>query len=928
MADTFWTGTAKLFLQSGNFTSTLKTSEDVSGVDATPTGISWDGTNTPWSGSTADKLYLQSGQFTSTLKTSEDVSASDTLVGDISWSVTDTPWVGDSSNKLYLQSGQFTSTIKTSQFVGSVDGQARGISWDGTNTPWTGDSRNRLYLQSGQFTSTLKTSQPAAEAAPRGVSWDGTDTPWCGIGGQKLYLQSGQFTSTLKTSESVSAYAAPEGIEFSDFLPSTPTVVTISANATASVSLSVILNSTVAISATASLSVDRSSTSVSIVCSATATNTLFNTVAISATANLGVVATGISTVPIAISCTATLLEDLQVLNFVTPALSATATIGVDLTRRRVSTSVAQAFVSVDISVTMNATNPTLSGDLVDIGNNAVFQLTVNGDLLDFTQVTSCFHAWNMLDLEVSYDGKDLSFQEFTGIGSATYSPEQDVTLEIDFGNGLGLTRLFTGKIKQRDHEGRNNNESVSYTAVDYLQLADDLTAINSDGYPQIQWTAPTTVTTITSAFGTFVGSSFIGGNLALQELAPKPIKEAIQDLFSFNSAQLTAAGIPTAIGAPGLEQFTADLPETVTVDAQGFSQALISVASYQKGVKVLFNEKQQAWTFPNLLTVPTVIVDVASTNIPELPFSVDTTDRYTAVCLYADIVDENSLDDTLRDKSEIVSLGGPLGFGKIERSEVTMQPQWLKSLETNWNLFAGLYSDPRQIEGQNYFVYRRYAIPEGTERPGFGLEAHAYAKYNVWGNVFWQIVEGVVLWNQGVFMAAHPIIARGNVYHPGNAFPADEVKLAFVPSAISYYPATAIGSDGNVSYTATATSVGRPEFADKIRVPATGYEGTASTDFGISREWVEIVDRTQVTTENARALLDIRKDAVITGEIPIEGDPIPQLIGLGVKCLVQHPTRSTGIESFPAFVTQYSYEFSKRGQSSISLSTDISGLIS
>ncbi len=425
-----------------------------------------------------------------------------------------------------------------------------------------------------------------------------------------------------------------------------------------------------------------------------------------------------------------------------------------LQNTRKSEAVGEAYTTGRINVVRTATNPPLAGDLVDIGNNAVFQLTVDGDLIDFTQVTSCFHAFNILDLDVSYDGKELTFEEYTGIGSPTYRPEQDVTLEIDFGDGLGLTRLFTGKIKQRDHEGRNNDESVSYTAIDYLQLADDLTAVGSDGYPQITWTSPTTTTTVTSSFGAFVGSTFENGFIPLNEQAPTKIRDAISDYFSFNSAALAAVGIPTAIGAPGLEQFTADLPETITLDAVGFSAGLIALASYQQGVKVLFDEKQQAWTFHDLQTVPTVIVDIASSNIPELPFSVDTTDRYTAVRLFADITDENDLDNMIQEKSEIASLGGPLGFGKIERSEVTLSPYWLRSLETNWSLFLSLYSDPTQIQGENYFVYRRFSIPEGTEPPGFGLEARAFAQYNQWGNVFWAPLEGRVNWDRRYFLAA------------------------------------------------------------------------------------------------------------------------------------------------------------------------------
>ena len=75
LTDTVWCGSgdAKHYVQSGQFTSTLKTSILVSGTDAGPNDISWDGTNTPWCGAGNDKLYLSSGQFTSTIKDSEGI---------------------------------------------------------------------------------------------------------------------------------------------------------------------------------------------------------------------------------------------------------------------------------------------------------------------------------------------------------------------------------------------------------------------------------------------------------------------------------------------------------------------------------------------------------------------------------------------------------------------------------------------------------------------------------------------------------------------------------------------------------------------------------------------------------------------------------------------------------------------------------------
>ena len=52
----------------------------------------------------------------------------------ISWDGTDTPWTRYGSvDKLYLQSGQFSSVIKTSRNVNSVDGTPFGLDIDDFN---------------------------------------------------------------------------------------------------------------------------------------------------------------------------------------------------------------------------------------------------------------------------------------------------------------------------------------------------------------------------------------------------------------------------------------------------------------------------------------------------------------------------------------------------------------------------------------------------------------------------------------------------------------------------------------------------------------------------------------------------------------------------------------------------------------------------
>lgn len=168
-------GDDKLMVLSGKVTQTLKTSQDVSAFSDQPADASSnaDLSATPWSGETsgADKLFLQSGQFESTLKTS--LTTGSGPYG-ISWDGTNTPWTETTATKLFLTSGQFTSTLKTSLDLTTVSntGVEGGISWDGVNTPYCGYSGDRLIIFSGQFESTIKSSLTVTGDDPFGISTD------------------------------------------------------------------------------------------------------------------------------------------------------------------------------------------------------------------------------------------------------------------------------------------------------------------------------------------------------------------------------------------------------------------------------------------------------------------------------------------------------------------------------------------------------------------------------------------------------------------------------------------------------------------------------------------------------------------------------------------------------------------------------------
>lgn len=203
-ADTTWSGrtTAKLYKQAG-FTSSLTDSTGASQVN----GISWDGTNTTWvrTGGGNEKLELQSGQFTTTIKTSQDVSGVSNITG-AAWDGTDTVWTDGDKN--FKTSGQFTSTVKTSLTTSS--GDYSDISYvDGdTLMAYLGSifsfADDRLELHSGQFTTTIKTSLTPGSANVTGISYDSADTVWGSASAQRAYKSSGRFTSTVKESFNLS----------------------------------------------------------------------------------------------------------------------------------------------------------------------------------------------------------------------------------------------------------------------------------------------------------------------------------------------------------------------------------------------------------------------------------------------------------------------------------------------------------------------------------------------------------------------------------------------------------------------------------------------------------------------------------------------------------------------------------------------------
>ena len=76
---------------------------------------------------------MQSGQFTSTVKASlAIVGIEGAVTGGPSYHDADatSAWSGAAGNKLYLQSGQFSTTMRTSLDINDVDANIQGITHD------------------------------------------------------------------------------------------------------------------------------------------------------------------------------------------------------------------------------------------------------------------------------------------------------------------------------------------------------------------------------------------------------------------------------------------------------------------------------------------------------------------------------------------------------------------------------------------------------------------------------------------------------------------------------------------------------------------------------------------------------------------------------------------------------------------------------
>lgn len=133
LTNTHWQGSTdnKWYTNSGQITSTLLTSQSTTGTGSNPLGFDVKQADALWTDIAHEAyLYLQSGQFTSAVKTSLNISSGFNFERDVSYDGENVLSMGGNNKKLMYRSGLFSSTVKDSELVSGIDANPDAITTD------------------------------------------------------------------------------------------------------------------------------------------------------------------------------------------------------------------------------------------------------------------------------------------------------------------------------------------------------------------------------------------------------------------------------------------------------------------------------------------------------------------------------------------------------------------------------------------------------------------------------------------------------------------------------------------------------------------------------------------------------------------------------------------------------------------------------
>lgn len=565
-----------------------------------------------------------------------------------------------------------------------------------------------------------------------------------------------------------------------------------------------------------------------------------------------------------------------------------------------------------------------------------------------------------IDLIVNYDtGKTFKFYEIpsTTYGQPSYQLEDSVFVNMNMGSGL--QRVFTGKVKQREHVGENHNEGIMYTAVGMPQLADEVEVRNILDQPEYR----------------IPGTRVVGtGSTTVAYL--KTVRQAITEIFSVNGDRLIAAGIPVLYSLSGISDAYIYRDLTLT---GGFFSAIKEIAAFDPGSRPIFDDDNDYWRFVNVLRSPTIDMNVNSVNLKNHSYNISTSGCYTSLRL----MDDGS-----------IPLQSDVGT-PVDLASYQLDPLWIRDLEASWTKDLGSY--PLLADGVTYNpfydVYRTFRVTTRIQVP-YGVDVqvpitggvelpldgtvHLWFKpyvYEVAGSALYQddggsgrrLLETIVstvyapyrftstisndpfassdtyniqfnkvrlvdyfgfdrlvsveagqvipLDNGGLIVRASEPLAWGDVDFPG---------AALSPS-VNDLPPTGIFATWFYAKRVTTVPIINVPY---ITYPTSGtYYGTAFSLYGIQRQKSLFISRDKMTEAYAKTLLDLYSEPSISGNLPIEGDILKDFINLDRRVRLFDSTKQTGIQSVYVPVVAFTYTFGKTGMNNLQLSSENQNLV-
>ena len=511
---------------------------------------------------------------------------------------------------------------------------------------------------------------------------------------------------------------------------------------------------------------------------------------------------------------------------------------------------------------MAITNSRLAGDVIDITSMTKCLFLVDGTTINLSE------PYYQLDrLSVSYEGKTLEFSEIATPGISNPSFDPDDLVELKFNFGAGLKTYFNGKIRRRTKEGRNNNESITYVAFGYQNLANEFVLKGPTGVPYLPYYISSDATT--------VGTLVTWGT---------PVNSIASSIFTLGNTDLVTLGIPSTIGSPGFDVLEAACQQDITFENRNFVDALNELLGRQPDRKLFFDDPTGTWIFPSVLTSDIVTITINSVNVGEFTYSEDLTDRWTAIEM-------------------IAAYEGAIVLPARGTSELT--EDWNGALETDWCLQKVGGGAASEIDPAYLPVFRRYKISGDLADANPRAPMGVYAAVSYYGEIKYIPIDAQIDLASKVVVTNVPMVLHGNLYDK------NEEKIKPAAMFLGYWDLKSMPTEGWPT----------------IRVPTAGFEGTAYTLYGLERLKTQYVDMTELSTFNATVRLSVLKDVIVSGSLEIEGDLIPELLNLQKRICVNHVSKTTGLETVAALYTAYTYEFGRRGKNTLTLSTDKSGYV-